>query len=61
MNKPFHTPHSQPGAISPAESARYTRDMLGQLKTIADEQGQKVLAHLLVLASMEADALQKRS
>lgn len=60
MNTPFHQPDTRTPAITPADSARYTRDMLGQLKVIADGQGQKVLAHLLTLASMEADALQKR-
>ncbi|HTO42074.1 MAG TPA: hypothetical protein VL026_13960 [Rhizomicrobium sp.] len=59
MNTPFQ-PNAHSRAITPADSARYTRDMLGQLKAIADEQGQKVLAHLLSLASMEADALQKQ-
>lgn len=54
--------HSGPysGEISPVESARYTRDILGQLKSIAEKQGQTVLAHLLALASLEADALHKR-
>jgi len=60
MNQPLrHTP--PPSAdISPAESARYTRDMLGQLKAIAEEQGHNVLAHLLALASLEAGALTKQ-
>ncbi|HEY4123907.1 MAG TPA: hypothetical protein VGM36_04785 [Rhizomicrobium sp.] len=52
-------PRQQASTISPAESARYTRDMLGQLKAIAEEQGQTVLAHLLALASLEAGALAK--
>jgi hypothetical protein len=34
--------------------------MLGQLKAIAENQGQAVLAHLLALASLEADALAKQ-
>lgn len=60
MNQPFRHPTPEPSDISPAESARYTRDMLSQLKAIADEQGQNILAHLLALASMEADALAKQ-
>ena len=60
MNQPFRNPAPQPSDISPADSARYTRDMLGQLKAIAEEQGQTILAHLLALASLEADALTKQ-
>ena len=58
MNQPLH--RLPVGTISPAESARYTREMLSQLKAIADEQGQTVLAHLLALASLEAGALAKQ-
>jgi hypothetical protein len=58
MSQPLHRLPAE--TISPAESARYTREMLSQLKTIAEEQGQTVLAHLLALASLEAGALAKR-
>jgi len=34
--------------------------MLGQLKAIAEEQGQTILVHLLALASLEADALARQ-
>jgi hypothetical protein len=60
MNQPLRHPSPEPSDISPADSARYTRDMLGQLKAIAEEQGQTVLAHLLALASLEADALARQ-
>jgi hypothetical protein len=40
--------------ISPAESARYTADILDSLRKIATQQGQAILAHLLELAQMEA-------
>jgi hypothetical protein len=60
MNQPLRQPRAQNEDISPNQSARYTRDMLSQLKAIADEQGQTILAHLLTLASLEAEALAKR-
>ena len=60
MNQPLRHPSPEPIDISPAQSARYTQEMLGQLKAIAEEQGQTVLAHLLALASLEADALARR-
>ena len=43
--------------ISPADSARYTADMLEVLRKIAAGQGQGVLAHLLELAQAEARML----
>ena len=42
---------------SGAESARYTLDMLENLRKIATRQGQDVLAHLLELAQAEARML----
>ena len=51
---------SQPAAAAPpsaAESARYTLDMLENLRKIATRQGQDVLAHLLELAQAEARIL----
>ena len=59
MNQPLRHPASRPSEIPPAESAGYTRDMLTQLKAMAEKQGQTVLAHLLALAALEADALTK--
>ena len=52
-------PGSQPPAppISAVESARYTLDMLENLRKIAARQGQGVLAHLLELAQAEARLL----
>ncbi|MDB5739017.1 MAG: hypothetical protein JWP16_57 [Alphaproteobacteria bacterium] len=52
-------PASQPPAtpLSAAESARYTLDMLENLRKIATRQGQTVLAHLLELAQAEARML----
>jgi hypothetical protein len=60
MNQPLLRSSSRPAEISPIESARYTRDMLGQLKDMAEKQGQTILAHLLALAMLEADALSGR-
>jgi hypothetical protein len=40
--------------FSPAETARYTEEMLGSLSRIALRQGQSLLAHLLDLAAVEA-------
>jgi hypothetical protein len=60
MSQPVRQLRARNEDISPNDSARYTRDLLSQLKAIADEQGQTILAHLLTLASLEADALAKR-
>ena len=46
-----------PPPLTPAETARYTRDLLESLRRIALGQGQGLLAHLLGLAAMEAKAL----
>ena len=43
--------------LSPAESARYTLDLLDDLRKIAQRQGQGMLAHLLELAQAEARIL----
>jgi hypothetical protein len=40
--------------FSPAETARYTEEMLDSLSRIAIRQGQSLLAHLLTLAAVEA-------
>jgi Zn-finger domain-containing protein len=43
-----------PTEFSPAETARYTREMLETLSRIATRQGQALLAHLIDLAVVEA-------
>jgi hypothetical protein len=40
--------------FSPAETARYTLEMLQSLRRIATQQKQGLLAHLLELAAVEA-------
>jgi hypothetical protein len=40
--------------LSPAETALYTRDLLENLRKVAEKQGQGLLAHLLEMASREA-------
>ena len=40
--------------FSPAETARYTQEMLETLSRIATRQGQSLLAHLIDLAVVEA-------
>jgi hypothetical protein len=50
----FRLPASPEERISPLESARYTIDLLENLRKIARRQGQDILAHLLELAQAEA-------
>ena len=45
---------------TPLESARYTGDMLENLRKIAVLQGQDVLAHLLELAEMKCRLIARR-
>ena len=45
---------------TPAETARYSRDLIESLRKIAYQQGHSLLAHLLELASIEAKALADR-
>ena len=40
--------------FSPSETARYTFEMLESLRKLAVKQNQRLLAHLLDLAAMEA-------
>ena len=40
--------------LKPHETARYTREMLDSLRKIALQQDQRLLAHLLELAAVEA-------
>ena len=46
-----------PTPLTPAETARYTRDLLETLRKIALGQSQGLLAHLLGLAAVEAKHL----
>ena len=43
--------------MTPAETARYTCELLDSLRKIAARQGQGMLAHLLELARYEAHSL----
>jgi hypothetical protein len=47
-------PDLESGEISPLETARYTADLLENLRKIAARQGLGILAHLLELAQAEA-------
>ena len=47
--------------LSPIETALYTRDILENLRKMADKQGQTLLSHLLELASLEAKFLTLQS
>jgi hypothetical protein len=53
----FKLPDGPCEGISPVESARYTVDMLQNLRKMAAGRGQAVLAHLLELATAEARML----
>ena len=50
----FRLPASPDEPISPQDSARYTVDLLENLRKIARRQGHDILAHLLELAQVEA-------
>lgn len=43
--------------LSPLQTAAYTHDMLESLRKIAVQQQQDLLAHLLLLASLEAKSI----
>ena len=47
--------------LSPLETAAYTRDILENLRKMADKQDQTLLSHLLELASLEAKFLTLQS
>jgi hypothetical protein len=47
-------PPPPPGGITPAETARYTAELLESLRKIAIRQEQVLLAHFLELAVVEA-------
>lgn len=52
---------SEPPSISGTDTARYTKDLLENLKRMAVAQDQLVLAHLLDVAGREADRLIRRT
>ncbi len=49
------------GSLPPAETARYTKELLDSLRKIAMRQNQEMLAHLLELARYEAQSLAQAS
>ena len=55
-----HIPNTAPlaaASMTPAETARYTCELLESLRKIAARQNQAMLAHLLELARYEAQSL----
>jgi hypothetical protein len=56
MPRSSHPPDPPSDPISPADTARYTAEMLESLRKIAVKQGQALLAHFLELAAVEAKA-----
>jgi len=54
---PKTLPSEQIAKLLPAETARYSRDLIESLRKIALQQGHSLLAHLLGLAALEAKAL----
>jgi hypothetical protein len=46
-----------PSPATPADTARYTHDLIESLRKMAMGQGQTLLAHLLGLAAVEAKHL----
>ena len=56
-NPPVSPVSPAAAGMSPAETARYTAELLESLRKIAARQGQGVLAHLLELARYEAQSL----
>lgn len=50
-----------PALLSPAETALYTRDILENLRKMAEKQGQMLLCHLLDMAAKEAKFLGTQS
>jgi len=57
---PKSVPSAQITKLPPAESARYSKDLIESLRKIALQQGHGLLAHLLGLAALEAKALAER-
>ncbi len=60
MTKRTTPPDPPPGPISPADTARYTADLLDSLRKMAMKQEQVLLAHFLELALVEARAQANR-
>ena len=56
-SSPRVTYHQPPPPATPADTARYTYDLLEALRKLAVGQGQTLLAHLLSLAAQEAKAI----
>ncbi|HWA90761.1 MAG TPA: hypothetical protein VG889_12035 [Rhizomicrobium sp.] len=56
MIKRTTPPDPPPGPITPADTARYTADLLDSLRKMAIKQEQVLLAHFLELAAVEARA-----
>jgi hypothetical protein len=54
MSKPGAVPPVSLPSPTPAETARYIRDLIESLRKIALSRDLKLLAHLLGLASIEA-------
>jgi hypothetical protein len=54
-SRPAHTRKLPP--TTPADTARYTRDLLESLRKMAVGQGHTLLAHLLTLAALEAGSI----
>ena len=61
VSRPVSSPAPSTAAMTPAETARYTCELLDSLRKIAARQGQGVLAHLLDLARFEAQSLAVRT
>ena len=51
---------SQNTKITPADTARYSADLIESLRKMALQQGHILLAHLLGLAALEAKSLASR-
>ena len=49
----------RPVPLTPAQTARYTGELLESLQKIASRQGQPLLAHFLTLAALEAKSQAK--
>jgi hypothetical protein len=56
MSRPILARGNTAHALTPAETAKYTEELLESLKKIATRQGQTLLAHILELAELEARA-----
>ena len=57
LKRAVPAPAASAAEMSPAETARYTCELLDSLRKIAARQNQGMLAHLLELARYEAHSL----